>query len=102
MYLIYCLVPITWSYKNTTVGTVRMLRILFQSRLRNYFGCNHVFVNVIRSVWTKSLLEAVRKLSQSEFINLTKMCVTFMWNNYDLQENYITLFIKHKSLIYFL
>ena len=84
MSLIYCLVPIAWSYKKTIVGAVRMLGILFESRLRNYFDRDHVFVNVIRSVWTKSLVEAVRKLSKSEFINVTKMCATFMWNNYDL------------------
>ena len=84
MNLIYCLVPIAWSNNKTIVGAVRILGILFELRLRNYFGCNHLFTNVIRSIWTKSLLEAVRKLSRTEFINVTKMCATFMWNNYDL------------------
>ena len=84
MNLIHYLVPIARSYKKTIAEAIRILGILFGSRLRNYFSCNHIFTNAIRNVWTKSLLKAVRKLSQSEFINVTKMCATFMWNNYDL------------------
>ena len=84
MNLICCIVPLAWSHKETTMGAIQILETLFELRLDNYFSYNSAFIDSIRDVWTKSLLEAIRKLSQSEFINVTKMCATFMWNNYDL------------------
>lgn len=79
MNLICYIVPLAWSHKETTNGAIQILETLFELRLDNYFSYNSAFIDTIRDVWTKSLLEAIRKLSQSEFISLTKMFAISIW-----------------------
>ncbi|KAK1131911.1 hypothetical protein K0M31_016058 [Melipona bicolor] len=89
MNLICCIVPLAWSHKETTIGAIQILETLFELRLNNYFSYNSAFIDIIRDVWTKSLLEAIRKLSQSEFISLTKMFAISLWKKiYNLNEEH--------------
>lgn len=80
-YLICCIVPLACSHKGTTAGAIQILGTLFELRSHNYFSNNsdYYLINTMRDVWTKELLKTVRELSQSEFINLTKMFATSMW-----------------------
>lgn len=77
--LISCIVPLTWNHEETIIGAVQMLGILFELRSHNYFNNNSTFIETMKSVWKKGLLEAIQKLPQSEFIDLTKKLATSMW-----------------------
>ncbi|XP_017758583.1 PREDICTED: E3 ubiquitin-protein ligase listerin [Eufriesea mexicana] len=77
--LISSIVPLTWNHKETIIGAVQMLGILFELRSHNYFSSNFIFIDTMRNVWKKGLLEAIQKLPQSEFIDLTKKLATSMW-----------------------
>ncbi|KOC69982.1 E3 ubiquitin-protein ligase listerin [Habropoda laboriosa] len=77
--LISRIVPLTWTYKQSVVGAVQILETLFELRSQNYLSNNSAFMDTMRDVWKKGLLEAIRKLSRSEFIDMTKKFATSMW-----------------------
>lgn len=77
--LISCIVPLMWTHKEISIGAIEILNTLFELHLHDYFNNNSIFVNTMRDVWKKSLLEAIQKLSQSRFIDLTKKFASSMW-----------------------
>ncbi|KZC08965.1 E3 ubiquitin-protein ligase listerin [Dufourea novaeangliae] len=77
--LISCIVPLTWAHKRSTLGGVQVLETLFELCSQNYFSNNGTFIETMRNVWKNGLLEAVRKLSRLEFIELTRKFASIMW-----------------------
>ncbi|XP_076673514.1 E3 ubiquitin-protein ligase listerin [Andrena cerasifolii] len=77
--LISYIVPLSWSHKQSMSGAVQVLETLFELCSKNYFSNNSDFIETIQEIWKRGLLEAVKKLSQLEFIELTKKFASIMW-----------------------
>lgn len=60
-------------------GAVQVLETLFELCSKNYFSNSSGFIETIQEIWKSGLLEAVKKLSQLEFIELTKKFASIMW-----------------------
>lgn len=87
--LISCIVPLMWTHKEISIGAIEILNTLFELHSHDYFNNNSIFVNAMRDVWKKSLLEAIQKLSQSRFIDLTKKFASSLWKKiYNQNEEY--------------
>lgn len=77
--LISHIVPLTWTRKETIIGAVQILETLFELRSENYFSSNTAFADTVRDVWKQGFIEAFQKLSQDEFVDLTKKFAASMW-----------------------
>ncbi|XP_053980359.1 E3 ubiquitin-protein ligase listerin-like [Hylaeus volcanicus] len=77
--LISCIVPLTWTHKQSILGAVQVLETLFELCSRDYFSNDFAFIETMRVVWKKGLLEAIKKLSQPALIELTNKFATTMW-----------------------
>ncbi|CAK9795315.1 E3 ubiquitin-protein ligase listerin [Anthophora quadrimaculata] len=85
--LISRIVPLTWTHKQSIVGAVQILETLFELRSQSYFSNNSAFMDTMQDEWKKGLLEAIRKMSQTEFIDMTRKFATSMWKKiYDSNE----------------
>ncbi|XP_078036315.1 E3 ubiquitin-protein ligase listerin isoform X2 [Augochlora pura] len=77
--LISSIVSLIWTHKEATLGAVRVLETLFELCTRDYFTGDSTCIDEMRDVWKDGLMEAIQKLSELEFIQLTKKFATIMW-----------------------
>ncbi|XP_076655771.1 E3 ubiquitin-protein ligase listerin [Halictus rubicundus] len=77
--LISSIVPLIWTHKEATLGAVRVLETLFELCSQDYFANDSTCFDTMRAVWKNGLLEAIRKLSEQKFIELTRKFATILW-----------------------
>ncbi|XP_076296975.1 E3 ubiquitin-protein ligase listerin [Lasioglossum baleicum] len=77
--LISSIVPLIWTHKEATLGAVRVLETLFELCSQDYFANDSTCFDAMRAVWKNGVLEAVRKLSEEKFIELTRKFATILW-----------------------
>ncbi|XP_033336767.2 E3 ubiquitin-protein ligase listerin [Megalopta genalis] len=93
--LISSIVSLIWTHEEAKLGAVRVLETLFELCTRDYFTADSTCIDEMRDVWKDGLMEAIQKLSELEFIQLTKKFAAIMWrkiyNSNEEQTNEILL-----------
>ncbi|XP_076246293.1 E3 ubiquitin-protein ligase listerin [Calliopsis andreniformis] len=88
--LISCIVPLTWThFQQSMSGAIQALEMLFELCSQDYLSNNLAVIAIMRNVWKKGLVEVLKKISQFEFIELTKKFSSIMWKKiYNSSKNH--------------